>query len=203
MARAKGANAYLSAKNFGWVHVRVVQINHGMRVVAQESIARRHRVFYPMKETSGAFAITMIFSDHVEYQKFGQWMAEYARRIASPNTKKARVGPMRVTVPVRNFDKTGVPSGSIEFGQNVRAASYTMSIQFEGTRDSIDATRASTFVLPRRSIIKRNPEIPHFYPAGRQLSGDRYGKDYLYDQEQSLAVEVQPPDPRHVRGGTE
>lgn len=183
-------NCSLSARNYGSFSVKVETVSHGINLIGSDTnYARHHRVFYLTKRTSGSFVLGMVFSSAREADRFARWLEQYGRLLSSPNSK---LGPMRVTIPRRRFDKTAIPTEGITYGDDVRRLAPRMQIRFVGSRDPVafNSNLLSKFILPGAEAIRNNPEIPYFYPAGAQLKGDEFGLDYLYDN-----TEIEPPPP--------
>jgi hypothetical protein len=93
---------------------------------------------------------------------------------------------MRVTVPSRGFDKMGVPSSGVTFGDNRTTTVHRMTLTFVGTADPIGSFGTGNIKAPTaisQFSIPDDPThtLPYFYPGGTQLSGVDMGDDLLYD----------------------
>lgn len=173
-------NCTISVARFGHLHVRATRVVHGMSIVAYapEGQSRRGKTFYSSKRTSGSFDIRLVFSKYAIYETVCDWLERYGRWATDPNTIAA---PCRVTVPARNFDMTGVLKGGVTFGDAVGTVVHAVDLAFVGSRDPLefDSPILSTFERGRRTD---DPALPHFYPAGTQLTGRTDGWDTLYDR---------------------
>lgn len=175
----KHDNGTLIAGNFGTRKVGVVSISHGMTVVADEDSTRDARVMYTSKRTSGSFGMVLVFTSYMEHVRTMQWFEEYVRRAAHPDVNP---GPMRVIVPVRKFDKVGIPavsSGPLVTDDEVGRVVWRVNVGFEGARDSLNFSdaRVSKFSMP----AWKDAASQYFYPGGIQLGGTEKGEDALYN----------------------
>lgn len=173
-------NCLITVANFGHLHVRATRVVHGMSVVAyaSEGQSRTSKAFYSSKRTSGSFELRLIFSKNHTYRVVCDWLERYSRWAADPATDAS---PVRVVIPVRNFDKTGILKSGVTFGDDVTDVTKSVDLAFVGSRDpyELDSPVLSQFALGERTD---DPALPYFYPAARQLSGRSTGWDTLYDR---------------------
>jgi hypothetical protein len=155
--------------------VRVGQLDHGSRMVADEATSRTRRAYYPHRLSAAPFTLTVILKGYNERVLFSNYLNDYVSRALDPSSG----GPfpqMTVMVPVRNFLRTGVPLTGIEWGTKVGAIVWQPKVKFETTYDKSigDATNPgrSQFVL-NATATRKAPELKYFYPSGVQLSGDQ------------------------------
>lgn len=191
----RGENCTMTASGYGTKHLVVEAVSHGINIVASEASGKKHRVLYITRRTSGSFSIEPVFSTFPAYEQFYNWFRGYCARASDPD---GRVGQMRVRVPSRNFDKTGVPSGTYTFGDDPDDVLFRMVLMFVGTKDPAETTEVSAFYPPvarvnPRTHLQENLAAPYYYPGGTQLGGTEKGQDYLYDN---------PPNESPMRPGT-
>lgn len=185
-------NGTLSATNYGAKRVTIEKVTYAVEFIADQDQTRMGRAYYAKQMTAAPFQIAIVCASHGEAQVLADWFKGYGDRAASGH---AQVGSMRVTVPSRQFDKMGVPSTGIVFGDDRTSVLYRMNISFAGTGDPIGglglvdttAKGVSTFSMPE----DESKILPHFYPGGVQLSGDDMGEDLLYDRGTLTPEEVQ------------
>lgn len=168
----KNYNCVMSASGWGAIYVKVLTIGHGISIVANSSTQRFSRALYVEKRSSGSFGLVLVCSSPAEHKALGDWIMGYGRLAADPD---GQVGSVRVVCPVREFDKVAIPD-SVTFGDTYDQITYPVSINFVGSRDPVPYTAdfVSSFSMP-----SGDPDLPYYYPAGHQLSGD---VDTLYDQ---------------------
>lgn len=129
-------NCWIIADGFGYKNVHAVTVVMGLSIISDEYAARRHRTMHPWKQTSGSFTLEITHSNDEEYVSFNEWMKVYVERIINPDNNV--VGPMRVVIESRNFDKLAIPAGGIEFGDRPQRFVKTQTIDFKGASDAID-----------------------------------------------------------------
>ncbi len=169
------SNGLLSVAGYGEYRVTVTSISYGVQVVAgAPDEARNHRAFYMSKRTGGRFSLGLVFTSQADYGNFGRWIQGYGMKVSNPNA----IGAMRVTVPVRAFDRVAVPVAGVTFGESVGQITYPMVLQFDGARETGD------FKSPAVSKFQQADTGPEeskfFYPAGIQLTGMGAADDILY-----------------------
>lgn len=162
------ANCSLSARGYGTRIVNVDRLSHGLAIKASDDHSRLGLAFYPRKVSSSSFGLTIIFTDYDEFESFGLWIETYCRKMADPAT--VGIGPVRVTLPARHFDKVGVPSGVVmTYGDIFDAVIYTVELNFDGTNSPVEYTSPLLSVF-RRSKVQWE-ENQFFYPSGDQEGG--------------------------------
>jgi len=168
----KNHNALLTATGWGSIYVKVKAIDHGIFIVSDTSVQRFSRSLYVKKRAGGSFTLAIVCSTYAEYKALGDWIRGYGQIAADPD---GAVGPVRVMVPDRKFDKIAIPQ-SVSFGDNYSAVTYKISIAFVGANDPVphSADFVSSFSMPAAV----GTDLPYFYPAGRPLTGT---VDALYD----------------------
>lgn len=137
---APAKNGLISASGYGSIGVQVIEVHLGMSIIANETSARRHRTFYPWKVTSSSFTMTVVHRSHDEYRRFNEWMSAYCIRLSEPGSK---VGPARVVIPARKFDRVCIPEGTFEFGRNWDDLARTQAVDFIGASEPIQAHNAA------------------------------------------------------------
>lgn len=176
-------NGTMSATNYGSKQISVERLGHGITFRADGDTTRMGRSYYAKAVVASPFEVTLVFPDHAEYADFAEWLRGYGDRCSMGTVQ---VGPMRVVVASRKFDKTGIPTTGVTFGDARTSVLYRMNLTFAGAPDPIGALGAgetavaavSQFSMPADETLT----LPHFYPGGIQLSGADQGDDLLYDR---------------------
>lgn len=174
-------NAAIGAQNYGIKLAPVVSISFGIEQRSQEAHSRQKQTMYAQQVLDPSFVIGMTFTDQPEYHDMFEWFRAYGYLVTATDSI---VGPMRVLVPSRNFDKIGVPTSGMTFGDDVSAVTFKLNIVFEGTSDPVTTDSGSLspywsqFVLPGKAA---DQSAPYFYPGGVQLSGQYADEDSLYN----------------------
>jgi hypothetical protein len=185
--------------------VRVDSLGHGLTMVADESMARNSRAYYPHRLAPARFYLRVLLKGHPERQSFANWMQRYADYVMNPGLPAGSGFPdMRVLVPARNFDREGVPLTGFEWGDTIGGMLWTPTITFETTREPQDTESwsASSFVHAQ------DPDMRYFWPMGTQLGNNSVpsgsytkiinGEDGGSDPGQELV-----PAPHHNGNSTE
>lgn len=168
----KGLNGTLSypLKSGNQVfRVRVDALGHGLTMVADESMARNSRAYYPHRLAPSRFYLRVLLSGYAERAAFSTWMQRYADYVMNPGLPGGSAFPgMRVLVPARNFDREGVPLSGFERGDVIGGMLWTPTITFETTREPQDTEKwaLSSFVGAS------DPDMKYFWPMGTQLGGN-------------------------------
>lgn len=134
----------ISAAGYGSIGVQVVRLDIGTSIISNETGARRHRSFYPWKVTSSSFGVRIVHRSYADFRAFNEWMSTYCIRLSEPGST---VGPARVVVPVRKFDRVCVPQGPFQFGRNWDDVTHTQDLAFIGASDPVQAHNAALGVL--------------------------------------------------------
>jgi len=187
-----GENATMTVAGYGTRSVILESIGHGMSVVADSAEARNHKAFYTTKVTSGSFDLGIAFTSYAKYNSWVSWMREYLRRLAN-----GQLGPMRVQMPKLGFDKIGVPSTSILFGDARRNVIYRADITFIGTSDPTETSTHNATISQFRLGSKDALVAPFFYPGGTQKAAGEGGDLYDWNKDMNAALqELQNPTDR-------
>ena len=164
-----GENCLLSIKDYGTRRVVVTRVTHGMSVFTfnnDESQSRHRKQFLTFKRTSGSFDLSLIFTSSQARDRLSEWFRTYLIQASDPN---GVTHPVRVTIPSRQFDKTGILEGELEYGDIVGTPTYKLELKFMGSRDPLDLTNdqlRSRFVPPESA----DPILPRLYPSGSVLN---------------------------------
>ncbi|MGW9067899.1 hypothetical protein ACWGQT_00405 [Streptomyces yangpuensis] len=149
--------------------VRVDALGHSITMVADESMARNSRAYYPHRLAPSRFYLRVLLNGYGERKAFTDWMQRYADHVMDPGLPGGAAFPdMRVLLPARNFDREGVPLTGFEWGDAVGAMLWTPTIVFEVTREPQDTESWDT----SRFQNAADPDMKYFWPAGTQLGGD-------------------------------
>lgn len=172
-ARDFADNCVMSAEGYGSKTCDVMRIGHGINILAKEDKSRNHRGFYPFKRTSGSFGLRIVWANRDERDEFQAWMEKYVRLISDPAT--SGVGPLRVVIPAREFDKIAVPSGSSPaamYGDRFDAVTYALEMAFEGARDPLEYSSPWLSRYEAARVAAEGSDGSNtFYPAGNQEGG--------------------------------
>lgn len=121
--------------------LRVKQLTTTYTLNSEESHARNNRAFYPHRRSQGTFDITFQFKNWKEYSQAMTWFQDYAKlALQTTNTQPSVV--MTVTMPSRNFTRSGVPTTGIEFGDHTGSMVFTPTISFISVNDPDDPSTA-------------------------------------------------------------
>lgn len=172
------ANCTISIPGFGAIRVKATRVTHGMSVI-QYNVGGEGRnvgAFYASKRTSGSFELDLVFGTYWGYERVMLWLQSYMYWAGNPKTFAT---PVRVTIPSRNFDKTGALEAGVSFGDKVGEVTYKATLEFVGARDPLEmaGTYVSQYALPDNS----DPSLPYFNPSGDELKGQQNGWDTAYD----------------------
>ncbi len=176
MAKVDITNTLLSARAYGEYRVCVVGLKHGVHIInGGIDQTRNGRTIYFQKVSTGSFILFLSFNSHEFYQDFCRWLQDYGRLASTPNTP---VGTMRAIIPSMGFDKVGVPTTGISFGNQVGNLTFPMVLDFSGAREALDfsSPSISKFVGPAEDTTQGQ----FFYPAGTQLTAGQTVEDALY-----------------------
>lgn len=175
MAGAKaGYNGSLTVKGYGSANVRVERILYGMAVISHEAVAANRKVYYPNKVVSNSFGMALIFAKWSEREAFSKWVSDYMKKVT---TGQIANGSMLVSVPGRKFARSAVPSGTLEFGDDITQSgrAYRLTLNFIGATRPMLAKDTSRF---RNST---NKILATFYPGGTQKAGAESLAGTLFD----------------------
>jgi hypothetical protein len=167
--------------------LRVQEIAHGSRMVADESQARTRRAYYPHQVSSVPFSLVPVIKGYQERVQFSNYLVDYVKRVQDPGLSVSKFPTMRVTCSARSFERYGVPVAGIEWGDHVGSMVWTPRVIFETHVDqSLGDTPGtynwiSYFIYPA-GALDRSPQIAYFYPSGIQLSGSQVPAEGSYDK---------------------
>lgn len=142
--RPDGTNASIYYNGGGkavTVRFKAKKLEYSWEVIATESHARAHRAMYPHSRAVGRFALTFEFAGYNEYKGFFNFMAQYiASFVDSPQDGNSDHHGMFVSVPVRNFNRWGIPISGIADTDHVGSMVFSPTIIFESLHDPNDQT---------------------------------------------------------------
>lgn len=172
-------NGTLEAPGYGTQQIRVLSIGHGVSIVSTEAQAKNKHAIYMTKRTSGSFGLTLQVKRD-EVTDLADWLIGYGRLLSDPADP---VGPMKVSVPSRNFSKVAIPAaseygGAIPYGDRVGVLTFRMELSFIGARDPLEYT--SELLSSFQKTINDPINTTFFYPAATQLSGVQTAEEVLY-----------------------
>lgn len=164
--------SYSSGKAVTAYRVRCSGLTWGFSMIADESQARDTRAYYPHQTAPDRFALTIDLIGQREKNSFNGWIMSYAGFILDPGFTGKSTPQMTVSVPSRNFKRTGVPLEGAEFGIHVGAMVYSPTIIFETAGEPLD-WNDHYYISGVRSGLAyyKSPDSRYFYPTGTQLRG--------------------------------
>jgi hypothetical protein len=170
-----GENCTLSASGYpGAVKVAIERFSHGMEIIGTSDAARSRKAFYVSAVTTSNFSITILCgSDPTRFALLTLWLKGYGDRLGNPD---GGVGPMRVQIPSRQFDRLAILKTGVRFGERVGAFSRRIALGFVG------AVSPGDFANPMASnfVNSTDVEARYFYPGGQQLDASADPSDTLY-----------------------
>jgi hypothetical protein len=193
VARA-GLNCTLSYSYSGKTYafqIRAQEIAYGSRMVAEEAQARTRRAYYPHQVSSIPFSVTPIIKGYAERTAFSNFLGDYVKRIQDPSLSVSSFPTMKVVCAARSFQRWGVPTSGIEWGDHVGSMVWTPQVVFETHVDqSLGDTPGSydwvSFFVFQKNALEASPQLAYFYPNGVQLSGDQIPAAGTFDQVTSI-----------------
>ncbi|MDX1409162.1 MAG: hypothetical protein R3330_13540 [Saprospiraceae bacterium] len=192
---AKQPNALISIPKFGKAKINVQRITQGLNIFTfgqPEPQGRHSKQFHTSHRTSGSFEILVVTTSWTQYNNLNRWFERYARWVSDANVEGR---PARVLVPARNFDKTGILTSGISFGDVVGSATYRMELSFKGSRDPITDLRDSELL---GQYIDREEQT--YDPArGIRLLPAAYSEGTNSFDE---VGNIDPADYKYLRGGS-
>ena len=155
-------NCLLSVPTYGDFPVVATTLGYGMTVVANVGEARAARTFYPDVRTSGPWYVDTAHGNREERDEMNSWLYMMLRRASNPWTDRP-ISPITVTIPARDFVKTGYPTGSLNFGDSTGKSDWNSRITFSSASDpTTSILDASRYVAAKNSDAAKN-----FYPGSR------------------------------------
>ena len=172
-----GFNGKLAVTGYGSMVVRVEKIGYGLGVISSEASAAHYKVFYPHIVTSGSFTLTLLLKNWAEREALNKWVSGYIRKVT---TGQLSHGNVLATVPVRRFSKSGVPTGGLQYGDDIAESGkiYRVALSFAGASTPLTARDASKF---RAAKAKDDAALAAFYPGGSQRGGAESLAGTLFD----------------------
>lgn len=164
----KGENCTLSVDRFGSVNVIAETVSHGISLISYGAGAGETRMFqsfYTSKRTSGSFDLGLVFPSYEDYERVMKWIERYGRWASNPH---AIPSPMRVQIPSRNFNKTGIPETGITYGDKAGSVTYRVTLAFMGASSVLEHDDES---ISRVLKDVSTSELVHLYPAGSPGGG--------------------------------
>lgn len=169
-----GENCTLSVAGYGASTVILERFSHGLDIIASQDSGRQRKALYVSAVTASRFSITIALgSDPARAFLFFIWLKTYADRLANPNNG---LGPMRVQVPSRNFDRMAILKTGIRVNENLEQINRRLTLGFIGARTPDD------FANPMASefVNTEDADARYFYPAGQQLTAADDPDDALF-----------------------
>lgn len=120
---------------------------------------RHSRAFYVRVVTSGSFEVEVVHRGWRERDAFVDWLVGYARLVS--DDQAAKVHAMRVVVPAREFDKSGILHQGMPRGDTIREVVRRTELTFVGASNLVeyDSPYLSRFEAPDTR------QSPHFFPT--------------------------------------
>lgn len=169
-----GENCTLTAAGYGSTTVLLERFSHGVEIIGSEDAGRLHKAFYVKAVTASHFSITiMLGSNKTRAFLFLIWLKRYADQLASASSG---VGPMRVQVPSRGFDRLAILKTGIRVSETLDEVNKKLTLGFIGARTPDD------FANPMASQFVNTSDVDarYFYPGGQQLTASDDPDDALY-----------------------
>ena len=156
-----GYNGVLTASGYGSIPIRVKTIEYGLNIVGSPDASSTFKYFYTRQRQVDSFNVTVIFDSTAEREAFFTWFREYALQAIAPSS----VGPVRVQVPVRNFDMTATLVNGVQKVNAPTDVLWENTLVFQGATFNTGYTAASTFSAPANSVSSQ-----YFYPQSTDLN---------------------------------
>lgn len=193
---SNGRNARLKTNGHGQRLVKCIGLNYGLGIIAKGDgdESRSRKAFYPVVTTSSSFGIVIGFSSWQEREDFNTWMTGYMEAVS---TSSGLNGWMEVAVPARNFLKTAVPEGDLDFGEGVGDTAYQITLNFVGASDPLDnegLTNKKAGISYFKPPGDKTGQGLYLSPAGRQLKGAESLEGTMFDDTYSSPGFQQAPN---------
>lgn len=151
--------------------VRVETVVHALVQVFAESAGRNRRVMYPHRMSSGQFTLVLLLNGQPERQALSSYLARYDALLLDPGATAP--SPVSVSVPSRNFSRSGIPLTGIEWGARVGQVLFRPQVTFETAVEPLDADPdPPVSVVPSVAAVG-DGAVQYFYPFSTQLAGDQ------------------------------
>lgn len=183
------SNCRISARGYDERMFSVSRLQHGMSVVTGgTSTTRNKQWFHNKKVTSGSFSLIATCVSYEDYVDASNWLSRYMTLKADP-TVGDRYGSMRVQIanvnwdesPTVPFDKTGMLTSAIPYGDTVRSITYNIGMVFTGSSREIDLSGELNTGLFSRPLEEQNPDFRYFYPFTAISRAARDADAQVYD----------------------
>lgn len=189
-----GLNCTMSYSYGGKTYVfkiRAQEIAYGSRMVAEEAQARTRRAYYPHQVSSIPFSVIPIIKGYAERTAFSNFLGDYVKRIQDPALSVSAFPTMKVVCAARSFQRWGVPTSGIEWGDHVGSMVWTPRVVFETHIDQTlgDAPGSYdwvSFFVFQKNALEASPQLAYFYPSGIQLSGAQVPAEGTFDKVTSI-----------------
>jgi len=166
------SNCRMSARGYGERRFSVSRLQHGMSfVIGGTSTSRNRQWFHNKKVTSGSFSLTATCSSYEDYVDATNWLSSYMTLRSDPSVGD-RYGSLRVQIANVNwdvsspvsFDKTGVLTSAVPYGDRHDAVVYQISMSFSGAGREVDLSGELGTGLFSAPLEEQNPDFRYFYP---------------------------------------
>lgn len=166
------SNCRISARGYGERRFSVASLQHGMSVVTGgTSTSRTRQWFHAKKVTSGSFSLVATCSSYEDYVDATNWLSGYMTLRSDP-TVGDRYGALRVQIANVNwdanvvvpFDKTGILTSAVPYGDRYDSVVYRISMSFEGAGSEIDLSGELNTGVFSRPLEEQNSDFRYFYP---------------------------------------
>lgn len=159
------SNCLISIKDYGARYVTATRVAFGHTLYTNEDEARNFAVLNTTNMTSGDFTLGIVCKSYPEYRELMDWLEGYVRSTAHPDTP---TNPARVVIPARDFDKVGILTGGITFGDSFDSVTYRSALRFQGAEDTIDRIKFADLTARLEAAVDEvvTPLLP-FWAANR------------------------------------
>lgn len=166
------SNCRLSARGYGERAFSVNRLDHGMSFVpGGTSTTRTKQWFHNKKVSSSSFSLVATCTSYEDFLDASNWLSGYMSLKADP-TVGDRYGSMRVQIanvnwdesPTVPFDKTGMLTSAIRYGDTVKSITYDISMVFTGSSREVDLSQQTDSRLFSQPLNEQDPSFRHFYP---------------------------------------
>lgn len=167
----------------------VSRLQHGMSfVTGGTSTTRNKQWFYNKKVTPSPFSLIATCTSYEDYLDATNWLSAYMTLRSEP-TVGDRYGSMRVQIanvnwddsPAIPFDRTGVLTSAIRYGDTYNSVVYRISMSFTGASREIDLSGELNTGLFSRPLEEQNPDFRYFYPFTAISRAARDADAQVYD----------------------
>ena len=163
----------LAVDGYGTRRYWATQLAHGLRVETTEDESRNHRTLYTIRTATDTFDLTLAHPTYAERVEAVRWLERYMERVDAGD-----LGPMRVVVPARNFDRAAILSQGLVHGDEAGTIVYSLRLEFLGARNALDPNQ-SRAVSSYEQARNDADAVRRFHPTGLQL-GTESVEDRLY-----------------------